>query len=140
MAPIRSKSSPPRGVRSANILNSTTCRRSWRHIRTRALGSRRLPSFTTRSDKMQLESVFYVSIYGLVALGGAMIAYGEETPFPVVLTVPLAVLAVFFNERIRKIRINLLTSNLLGLAAAGITVFEIFDDSLEARLLAGAHF
>lgn len=89
---------------------------------------------------MQLETVFHISIYSLVALAGGMLAYGEETPLPSALTVVLSVLAMHLNERLRTIRIGVLTSNVLGLAAAAAAVFELFDNSPEARLLAGAHF
>lgn len=89
---------------------------------------------------MNLEKLFQLSIYSLTAISGAMLAFGEETPYPCGLTVFLAVLAFFFNERFRLIRIPLWASNALGLAAAGMAVREFLEDRPDAHLLAGAHF
>ena len=55
---------------------------------------------------MNLESVFQISLYSLTALGGAMLAYGEETPFPSGLTVLMSGLALLFNERRRQWRLR----------------------------------
>jgi protein-glutamine gamma-glutamyltransferase len=89
---------------------------------------------------MNLVTVFQISIYGLTAMSGAMLAYGEEVPFPSVLTIVLSLVALLFNEWIRKIRIGLWPSNLLGLGALGIALVEFLGESIEARLLSGAHF
>ncbi|NQV23387.1 MAG: DUF3488 domain-containing protein [Rhodopirellula sp.] len=89
---------------------------------------------------------FLISIYTLTALSGAMIAFAEEIPFPSGLTLPLAILAYFFNEREQRIRIKTLWANVLGIVAFGIAATELlvagFSDAgfaAEGRLLAGAH-
>lgn len=89
---------------------------------------------------------FLISIYSLTALSGAMIAFAEEIPFPSGLTLPLAILAYFFNEREQRIRIKTYWANILGLAAFGIAATELLvagyseaGFAAEGRLLAGAH-
>src|SRR5262245_43272993 len=89
---------------------------------------------------MNLQSAFLTSIYAMTALAGAMLAYGEEAPVPSGLTVLFSALAYFFNERNPRLHINALTSNILGLAALAVGIFESFGRGEDARLLAGAHF
>ncbi|MGE5192825.1 MAG: transglutaminaseTgpA domain-containing protein [Deltaproteobacteria bacterium] len=88
---------------------------------------------------MNLRNVFLISIYAMTALAGAMLAYGEETPFPSGLTVILSALALLFNDRRGWWRLPRLAGNLLGLAALGAAAFEFFGERADARLLAGAH-
>src|SRR5262245_59650172 len=88
---------------------------------------------------MNLASVFQISIYSLTALGGAMLAYGEEKLFPSGLTVLFSGLALFFNERRRQWQLPTLVTNLLGLAALALAVVEFFGKNEDARLLAAAH-
>ncbi len=66
---------------------------------------------------------FLISIYTLAALSGGMIAFAEEIPFPSGLTLPLAILAYFFNEREQRIRITTYWANILGLLAFGIAAY-----------------
>lgn len=89
---------------------------------------------------------FLISIYTLTALSGGMIAFAEEIPFPSGLTLPLAILAYFFNEREHKIRIKTFWANILGVVAFAIAATELlvagFSEAgfvAEGRLLAGAH-
>lgn len=89
---------------------------------------------------------FLISIYALTALSGGMIAFAEEIPFPSGLTLPLAILAYFFNEREHKIRIKTFWANILGVVAFAIAATELlvagFSEAgfvAEGRLLAGAH-
>jgi transglutaminase-like putative cysteine protease len=89
---------------------------------------------------------FLISIYGLTALSGGMIAFAEEIPFPSGLTLPLAILAYFFNEREHRIRITTFWANILGVVAFVIAATELlvagFSEAgfaAEGRLLAGAH-
>lgn len=89
---------------------------------------------------------FLISIYALTALSGGMIAFAEEIPFPSGLTLPLAILAYFFNEREHKIRIKTFWANILGVVAFAIAATELFVAGFseagfvaEGRLLAGAH-
>src|SRR5262245_57285450 len=88
---------------------------------------------------MNLASVFQISIYSLTALGGAMLAYGEEKLFPSGLTVLFSGLALFFNERRRQWQLPTLVTNLLGLAALALAVVEFFGKREDARELAAAH-
>jgi protein-glutamine gamma-glutamyltransferase len=89
---------------------------------------------------MNLTNSFQISIYSLTALSGLMLAYGEESLLPSGLTPFFCVIALFFNERRRLVRLNFWWSNGLGLAAMGMTLFEFFGDRADARLLSGAHF
>ena len=89
---------------------------------------------------MNLETVFLFSVYCLTAASSAMLAYGEETPFPSAITVVLSIAALFWNERQGTLRINTLVSNILGLAALAVAGYEFFGEQIDARLLAGAHF
>jgi protein-glutamine gamma-glutamyltransferase len=89
---------------------------------------------------------FLISIYTLTALSGGMIAFAEEIPFPSGLTLPLAILAYFFNEREHRIRLKTFWANILGVAAFGTAATELlvagFSEAgfvAEGRLLAGAH-
>jgi hypothetical protein len=88
---------------------------------------------------MNLASVFQISICSLTALGGAMLAYGEETPFPSGLTVLMSGLALLFNERRQQWRLPTLVTNLLGLTALALAAVEFFGEREDARLLAAAH-
>jgi len=89
---------------------------------------------------------FLISIYGLTALSGAMIAFAEEHSFPSGLTLPLAILAYFFNEREHRIRIKTFWANIFGVVAFLMAATELlvagFSEAgfaAEGRLLAGAH-
>lgn len=89
---------------------------------------------------------FLISIYSLTALSGAMIAFAEEIAFPSGLTLPLAILAYYFNEKTQRIRIRTLWANALGIVAFGIAATELLiagysqaGFAAEGRLLAGAH-
>src|SRR5262249_717093 len=89
---------------------------------------------------MSLEFVFQFSIYVLTAMAGGMLAFGEEAFFPAGLTVPLAIIALFFCERSRQVSIGPWASNVLGFAAVGLGVYESMGQRADARLLAGSHF
>ena len=89
---------------------------------------------------------FLISIYALTALSGGMIAFAEEIPFPSGLTLPLAILAYFFNEREQRIRIRTFWANILGVVAFLVAATELlvagFSEAgfaAEGRLLSGAH-
>lgn len=93
-----------------------------------------------------MNRTFLISIYTLTALSGGMIAFAEEIAFPSGLTLPLAILAYFFNEREQRIRIRTLWANVLGILAFGIAGVELLAAgyseagfAAEGRLLAGAH-
>jgi protein-glutamine gamma-glutamyltransferase len=93
-----------------------------------------------------MNRAFLISIYSLTAVSGGMIAFAEEIPFPSGLTLPLAILAYFYNEKEQRLRIKTLWANVLGIAAFGIAATELLvagyseaGFAAEGRLLAGAH-
>jgi len=88
---------------------------------------------------VNLTVVFRLSLYGLTALAGLMLALAEGTMFPSAWTLPVAALAFCLNETWPVIRIPTLWANLLGVGAVGFAVSEFFGESLEAQLLSGAH-
>jgi transglutaminase-like putative cysteine protease len=95
---------------------------------------------TASAGAARLRDVFLYSIYGLAAVAAAMLAFGEGSPFPAAVTVPLAFAALVLNERRHRIRLSSLWVNALGLGALVISVAEFMGPSVEARLLSGAHF
>ena len=86
-----------------------------------------------------MKTVFHVSIYSLIALSGLILTFAEESFFPTVLTVPLAFLALILNEHLKVVRLSVLWSNLLGIAAFGAAALELSGANVETRVLAGAH-
>jgi len=86
-----------------------------------------------------MNTVFHVSIYSLTGLAGLILAFAEERFLPSLLTVPLAFLAWLLNEKLRLIRLNVLWSNLSGVAAFIVAANELLGESSETRVLAGAH-
>lgn len=88
---------------------------------------------------MRLETIFQVSIYGLVSLAGISLALAEGSPLAA-FTLPLALLALFFSERWKSVGLPQLWANLLGIAALMAGTIEFTSGTAEARLLSGAHF
>lgn len=93
-----------------------------------------------------MNRIFLISIYTLTAFSGGMMAFAEELPFPSGLTLPLAILAYYFNERERRLRIGTFWANCCGVMAFGIAGAELLNAgyseagfAAEGRLLAGAH-
>ncbi|MDA0586621.1 MAG: transglutaminaseTgpA domain-containing protein [Planctomycetota bacterium] len=86
-----------------------------------------------------MKTVFHVSIYSLIALSGLILTIAEESFFPTVLTVPVALLALLLNEHLKVVRLSVFWSNLLGIAAFGIAALELTGANVETRVLAGAH-
>lgn len=88
---------------------------------------------------MKLGTIFQLSMYGLACLAALMLALAEGRAIPLGITVPLAMLAIFFNERWQLLCLSLLWANVLGLLAFGMAAVELFGGDIEARLLSGAH-
>jgi hypothetical protein len=86
-----------------------------------------------------MAAIFQFSVYALVALAALTLALAEEFPLPTGLTIPIAFAALYWNERKRTIRLRVITANLLGVLSFGIAGIEMTSDTLEGRLLAGAH-
>ncbi len=89
---------------------------------------------------MSLDTVFYLSVYGLSAWAGLTLAIAEGAVWPTGLTVPAAVAALVLVERRRSIHLPVRWANILGLLAAIVSVAEFVGGDIEARLLSGAHF
>ncbi len=85
-------------------------------------------------------TIFFVSIYGLTAIAGLMLAFAEGNPFPEILTPALAIVAYVLTDRTRKLFLPVLWANALGIVAFLYAIFEMYAVSTtELRLLAGAH-
>ncbi|MES2789890.1 MAG: transglutaminaseTgpA domain-containing protein [Planctomycetota bacterium] len=88
---------------------------------------------------MDLAAAFYLSVYGLAALAGGILAWAEQAPSVTALTPPIAVAALLLNERFRVLRLDGFWIAGVGLAAFVYPTFEFFNGEEEVRLLAGAH-
>lgn len=88
---------------------------------------------------MDLAAAFYISVYTLAALAGAILAWAEYTPSVSVVTAPLAIALLFLNERHRVVRLDGFWIGLAGLAAFAFPAFEFWTGDEEYRLLSGAH-
>lgn len=88
---------------------------------------------------VSLQIVFLVSVYVLVTYSGLMLAFAEGAVHPQGWTLPLAVLAFIFNERLGKLTVSNLWANVLGLAGFLVAGAEFFSPNIEGRLLSGAH-
>ena len=85
-------------------------------------------------------TIFFVSIYGLTAIAGLMLAFAEGNPFPEILTPALAIVAYVLTDRTRKLFLPVLWANALGIVAFLYAIYEMYAVSTtELRLLAGAH-
>ncbi|MDB5337081.1 MAG: hypothetical protein JWN70_2700, partial [Planctomycetaceae bacterium] len=88
---------------------------------------------------MDLAAAFYLSIYGLAALSGGILAWAEQTPSVTALTPPIAVIALLLNERFRVLRLDGLWIAGVGLLAFIYPTYELFNGREDVKLLAGAH-
>ncbi len=83
--------------------------------------------------------VLQISLYGMVMLASAMLAFAEGAGFPDAFTIPLALLALFVTERWKLFWLRVSWANVLGLAAFGLAGWELSSGQIEARLLSLAH-
>lgn len=88
---------------------------------------------------MDLAAAFYMSVYGLAALSGGILAWAEQGPSVTALTPPIAVIALLLNERFRVLRLDGLWIAAIGLLAFIYPAYEFVNGREEVRLLAGAH-
>jgi protein-glutamine gamma-glutamyltransferase len=86
-----------------------------------------------------MATVFHISVYALTALAALILAMAEEFPLPTALTLPIAGAALYWNEWRRTIRLRVITANLLGVLAFVVAGIELTSETLEGRVLAGAH-
>ncbi len=88
---------------------------------------------------MDLAAAFYLSVYGLAALSGGILAWAEQEPSVTALTPIVAAAALLLNERFRILRIDGLWIGAVGLIAFIYPTYEFLNGKEEVRLLAGAH-
>lgn len=89
---------------------------------------------------MSLTTIFQISVLAATALSATMLSFGEGSPFAAGITILACVATHLFKDRWGLVRINNLWGNVLGAVAVCLVAFEFFTPTLEARLLAGAHF
>jgi transglutaminase-like putative cysteine protease len=87
----------------------------------------------------RIPTVFFISVYGLVAIAGLMLAFAEGTPFPEILTPGLAIVAYVLTDRARTVHLPLLVANVLGVIAFLSAGWQMRDQTLEQRVLVAAH-
>jgi len=87
----------------------------------------------------RVATVFFLSVYGLTAIAGLMLAFAEGTPFPEILTPALAIVAYVLTDRTRFFHIPVIWANALGVAVFLFAGFQMIGTTTEMRLLAGAH-
>ena len=92
-----------------------------------------------RISTTDIKPLFEVSIYLLCGFSSFLLALAEGAILPAGFTLPLVLLAWYFNEHQQKWRLSLPWMNALGIAAFGVAALEFFSGNIEARLLAGAH-
>lgn len=88
---------------------------------------------------MDLAAAFYFSVYCLAALAGGILAWAEGTASVTILTAPIAIMLLYFNERYRVLRLDGGWVALAGLMAFVFPATEFFRGDEEFRLLSGAH-
>ncbi|HEV8002130.1 MAG TPA: DUF3488 and transglutaminase-like domain-containing protein [Planctomycetaceae bacterium] len=87
----------------------------------------------------RIPTIFFISVYGLVALAGLMLAFAEGNPFPEILTPALALIAYVLTDRTRTVHLPLLWANMLGVTVFLLAGWQMRDQTLEQRLLVAAH-
>ncbi|MCA9098398.1 MAG: hypothetical protein KDA36_08430, partial [Planctomycetaceae bacterium] len=92
----------------------------------------------TRSRHL-MKDVFLISLTALVCLTGGIMTWLDNTPLPVVMTIPIAIAAYVFCEHLRWFRLGELASNFLGIIALIFAAMEFLSEGQEAKLLSGAH-
>jgi protein-glutamine gamma-glutamyltransferase len=87
----------------------------------------------------RVATVFFLSVYGLTAIAGLMLAFAEGSPFPEILTPALAIVAYVLTDRTRLFHIPVIWANALGVAVFLFAGYQMIGATTEMRLLAGAH-
>ena len=87
----------------------------------------------------RVATVFFLSVYGLTAIAGLMLAFAEGSPFPEILTPALAIVAYVLTDRTRMFHIPVIWANALGVAVFLFAGYQMIGTTTELRLLAGAH-
>lgn len=76
---------------------------------------------------MKYSSTFLISAFSLVCLSSMMLANAEETLFPQIVTLPLAILALLMTHRLGRFCLPLALANALGVIALTYTLFQMKD-------------
>ncbi len=87
----------------------------------------------------RIPTAFFISIYGLVALAGLMLAFAEGSPFPQILTPAVAIVAYVLTDRTRTVHLPVLWANALGVAVFVLAGWQMRNQSLEQRVLVASH-
>jgi protein-glutamine gamma-glutamyltransferase len=87
----------------------------------------------------RIPTVFFISVYGLVAMAGMMLAFAEGSPFPEILTPALAVVAYVLTDRTRAVHLPVLWANILGIGVFVAAGWQMRNQTLDQRLLVAAH-
>jgi hypothetical protein len=87
----------------------------------------------------RIPTAFFISIYGLVALAGLMLAFAEGSPFPQILTPALAIIAYVLTDRARTVHLPVLWANTLGVAVFVLAGWQMRHQTLEQRVLIASH-
>ncbi len=92
---------------------------------------------------MALAKLFSISIYLMLALGALILGIAEasegESPFPTLLTIPLAWVAYQFSEKRSQLVLSGAFANVCALVALGVSTLEFFSDRILGPVLSGAH-
>ncbi len=95
--------------------------------------------------RMQLATVYTISLYGLTALASWMLARAEMEEASYVTwwipmtTWPVLAIAFYFTEGPRGWKLSAWFANLLGATAVATAAWEFFGPDQQAKLLSGAH-
>lgn len=98
-----------------------------------------------RLSRMQLATVYTISLYGLTALASWILARAEMEESTYVTwwismtTWPVLAIAFYFTEGPRGWKLSAWFANLLGAAAVATAAWEFFGPNQQAKLLSGAH-
>ncbi len=90
---------------------------------------------------MDLVIVFQSSLYLAIAIASITLAISDASPFPAIMTLPLAVVAYWTVERRKLWSIDGWKSNILAAIAIGALAWELWNGTETfSRVIAGAHF
>ncbi len=98
-----------------------------------------------RWGRIQLATVYAISLYGLTALASWILARAEMeesnyvTWWISMTTWPVLAIAFYFTEGPRGWKLSAWFANLLGAAAVATAAWEFFGPNQQAKLLSGAH-
>jgi protein-glutamine gamma-glutamyltransferase len=88
----------------------------------------------------RIATVFFISVYSLIAVAGLMLSFAEGSPFPGMFTPAVAVVAYVLTDHTKKWHLPVVFANALGIAVFALAGWQIYDTTtLEERLLAGSH-